>query len=267
MELRGKRWGNDLVLAKMQDKKVTSLGLFNTAVDDAFLRRISAEGTLRSLHITSDLITDGGIIAVAESCQIESLLLSDVVNVTDRALIAIAGCQTLRELYLGGTAITDQGIGLLRQLPDLWSLVINNTRITDAGIRSLGPNTINLISFANCGVEGLGCSTWRQNKKMSFYSDGSKLSDEGFATVCSSFSRMWTVSISDTNVGDVGIKALLGQCPAMLRIAGTRITKAGIEWIVDSLPVELLEIDSTQMSEPEISSLPKPRKLRIIVHG
>ncbi len=152
---------------------------------------------------------------------------------------------------------------LLRQLPELNSLVIDNTGITDSGIYELRSNSIGLIGFANCNIEGSGFSSWKNDGKMSFYCDGSALTDNGFGIACSSFTQMWNVIISNTNVGDVGIKALSGQTPTMLRINRTRITNAGVRWIIDSLPVEGLEIDSSQMSAAEIASCQRPRKLDV----
>ncbi len=105
---------------------------------DTLLDEVSATALLRSLHVSSDLVTDAGIISVVKHCRIESLLLSGVPNVTDRALESIAHCETVRELYLEGTSVTDDGLGLLRQLPDLWSLVIDRTSITDCGVCELG---------------------------------------------------------------------------------------------------------------------------------
>ncbi|MFO7903815.1 MAG: hypothetical protein R6U98_14220 [Pirellulaceae bacterium] len=265
MLIHGKRWDNERAFAKLRGKKIRSLELFDTSVDDIFLADVARAGSLTSLHVASELITDAGIIAVTANCKIKSLLLSGVPNVTDRALESLAQCKTIRELYLDGTAITDRGLALVRYLPDIWSLVIDNTAVTDSGIRELASRRINLISFANCDIEGIGFSTWEQPEKMSFYCDGSNLTETGFAVACASFTYMWNVIISNTHVGDAGIKSLAGQSPTMLRINGTPITRSGVEWIVENLPVEGLEIDERQMSSADAESFPKPRRLDVRV--
>ncbi len=103
MELQGKRWDNERALAKVRGKKIRSLDLFNSSVDDVFLAEVASTGSLKSLHVSSDVITDDGIIAVVENCSVSSLLLSGVPKVTDRSLESIAQCATIGELYLEGT--------------------------------------------------------------------------------------------------------------------------------------------------------------------
>lgn len=266
MELRGKRWDNERALAKIGDKRLRSLDLFDTSVDDEFLEIVGGRGALTSVHIAGETITDRGLAFLAEKNRITSFLLSGVPHATDRCLESVAQCKTIRELYLDGTSITDDGLQCVSDLPDIWSLNVSNTSITDEGIGRIASNTIQLISFDNCAIEGTGFSTWSQSDKMSFYGHGSGLTDDGFATACASLSRMWNVIISNTLIGNDGVRALAGQSPTMLRINKSKIDRAGIEWIVANIPVEGLDVDPTQLSKAEAQSLPKPRRLRISVY-
>ncbi len=265
MRFSGERWNSARVLEKVRGQAVSDLELFDTAVDDELLTTISREGALKSLHLSSDIVTDDGVIAIVEQCALRSLLLSGVPNVSDRAMGFIARCATLCELYLEGTTVSDGSIGKVSQLPELWSLNISDTGVTDVGISRIASRTIGLLSFEHCRIEGTGISTWRIGEKMSIYGEGSRLTDEGFAVACASFTRMWNVIVSNTDVGDEGIKALAGQSPTMLRIDGTRVTKNGVRWIVEHLPVEELQVNSAQMTEPEAEAYPKPRTLTIYV--
>lgn len=247
-ELRGKRWDNARAIERIANKRIRSLDVFDTLVDDAFLVEVAKAGSLESLHISSDEVTDVGIIAIAENTPICSLMLSGLPKVTNNCLAAIGKCRTIHEIYLEGTQINDDSLSSLREMKQLWSLSIDNSKITDAGIRELGPNNIKLISFENCLIEGDGFSSWKQTEKMSFYGDNSGLTDEGFAICCEAFPFLWNVIISNTEVSDAGIQCLSGQKPTMLRINGTKITREGIQWIVDTIPVQGLDVDEKQIT-------------------
>lgn len=266
MELRGKNWDNQQALAKIGEKKVRSLNLYNTSIDDDFLAVLAPRGGLKSIHIVSEIITDRGIELLAQQNELESLLLAGVPKVTDASLDSLAHCSSIRELYLTGTAITDRRLECLKKLPKLWSLSIGNTSITDEGIRKIASRTISLISFENCAIEGHGFASWSQPDKMSFYGNGSRLTDAGFATVCASFPQLWNVVISNTRIGNDGIRALAGQAPTLLRIQKSNIDRRGIEWIVANLPVHALEVAPTQMTQAEAHALVKPQGLRISVY-
>lgn len=266
MELRGKRWTNALALQKLAGKRIRSLELFDTEVDDDFLEIVAQFGTLASIDISSPIISDCGIACVAKQNPLKSLMLSRVPRITDDCMAAICTCKTIRELYLDGTSVSDDGVESIGSLPELWSLVIGNTSITDTGIERIASRTIRLISFANCPITGTGFSTWNQSKKMSFYGKGSNLSDLGFAVACRSFSHMWNIDIANTNVGNEGVKSLAGQSPTMLRISNSNIDKTGIHWIVENLPIQSLELSPSQMAESEARQLTPPRKIRVMVH-
>ena len=266
MELRGKNWDNERALAKIGEKKVRSLDLYNTSVDDDFLAVLAPRGGLKSVHFVSEIITDRGIELLAQHNELESLLLSGVPKVTDASLDSIARCSSIRELYLTGTAITDRLLECLKELPKLWSLSIGNTSITDEGISKIASRTISLISFENCAIEGYGFASWSQPDKMSFYGNGSRLTDAGFATVCACFPQLWNVVISNTRIGNDGIRALAGQTPTLLRIQNSNIDRRGIEWIVANLPVQGLDVAPTQMTQAEAQALVKPQGLRINVY-
>lgn len=181
MELRGKRWTNTLVSEKIAGKRIRSLELFDTAVDDDFLETVAKSGTLQSIHISSQTISDRGIACIVEHNPLTSLMLSGVPKVTDECMDAICACKTIRELYLDGTSVSDDGVESIGELPE-------------------------------------------------------------------------------------GVTMLEGQSPTMLRINNCKIDKTGIKWIVENLPIEFLELASSQMTELEVRQLGIPRKLQVMVH-
>ena len=69
---------------------------------------------------------------------------------------------------------------------------------------------------------------------------------------------MWNVIISNTRVTDSGVKSLAGQAPTIPRIDGTKVTNAGVKWIIDNLPIDSLGVDSSQISEAEAQKYKDP---------
>ena len=254
-----------MALQRIAGKAIRRLELFDTSVDDDFLETVAKFGTLTSIHISSQKISDRGIACVADHNPLVSLMLSNAPKVTDECMGAISGCKKIRELYLDGTSVSDDGIESVGRLPELWSLVIDNTSITDVGIERIASRTIHLISFRNCSITGTGFFTWSQSEKMSFFCTGSRLSDQGFAVACGSFSRMWNVDIADTDVGNDGVKSLAGHSPTLLRIRNNKVDKNGVNWIIGNLPIELLELSPSQMSESDVGQLEIPRRLQVVV--
>jgi hypothetical protein len=57
--------------------------------------------------------------------------------ITDRGLAALVECQTLEELYLGETEISDESLGELTELPKLQVLDVWRCRLTDAAVEHL----------------------------------------------------------------------------------------------------------------------------------
>lgn len=251
MYMRGKKWTNERIFEKVGDRKIKSLELHNTTADDALLMNLAERGSLTSLDLSSDYVTDDGIRALVESCALETLMLRRAPLVTDECLAAIANCSTLCELYLAGTSVTDEGIPVIAKLPDLWSLDISHTQITDVGLRRIASKQIELISFDECEITGAGFSSWSVTDKMSFYTVGSQLDDEGFAIACHAFPFLWNIIIEKTNVTSNGLRALAGQKTNTLRIHGSPIDRDGVLWVLENLPIEMVEADPSQFSVEE----------------
>ncbi len=112
-----------------------------------------------------------------------------------------------------------------------------------------------IVSIEGCPIHGDGFSSWGTNEKVSLYANGSLLNDSGFGTICKVFPCLWNIVVSGTDIGDEGIISLLDHTPTMLRINGTRITRVGVRWCVDNLPVESLDVSDGQLTREEAVSL------------
>ena len=65
------------------------------------------------------------------------------------------------------------------------------------------------------------------------------------------FSKMWNVVIENTRVTDVGLQALAGQSPTLIRMKGSKITREGVIWAIENTNVQSVEVDPGQFSEQE----------------
>ena len=250
MMFRGRKWTNAKLLAKLRGRRVQSLELYDTSADDDLLLALDVE-KLTSFDLSSSLITDAGIKSLLRRCSLRSLFFRDAPLITDRSMVDICACESLRELYLAGTAVTNRGIVRVAKLPNLWSLDISRTTISDTGIARLASNQIHLISFNDSPLTGVGFSTWSVKEKVSFYTKNSSLHDEGFATACRSLSQLWNVAIENNNVTNTGLRALKGQSPTMIRINGSKIDRDGVMWLIKNTMVQSIETDPSQFSSAE----------------
>ena len=251
MEFLGREWTSKKILEEIDNREVQSIELHETLADDELLFALADRGALTSIYFCNDRVTDAGIRSISQSCLLESLILRDLPSITDKSLEAISKCQSLRELYLDGTSVSNKAIGAVGELPELWSLSISNTAITDTGIEQVRSNHIELICFDHCAVNGTGFSTWSVAEKASLYTVGSPVNDEGFSTICRAFPHLTDVAIEDTDVTNHGLQNLESHPVNLIRIHGSPIDREGVIWLLENLPLQTLECDSTQFTKKE----------------
>src|SRR5262245_28832782 len=112
---RGPQWLRSLVgdAAMRGFDVVTALNLADTAIDDAWLRRIRRYPELDTLDLNNT-------------------------NVGDAGMVHLAGMQRLRDLSLFGTRVGDPGLVHLKHLPELRRIAAGYTGVTDAGLVHVG---------------------------------------------------------------------------------------------------------------------------------
>ena len=121
-----------------------SAGAFNDALD-ALLSRLPA---LKALHLGNNQLDANQATALAASLRrfkidrLTSLTLgsNDIGDAGLKAVLEVLPAG-MEQLYLHGTAITDEGVPALREGLDrftsLWGLGLNGNPITDSGVRAL----------------------------------------------------------------------------------------------------------------------------------
>ena len=121
-----------------------SAGAFNDALD-ALLSRLPS---LKALHLGNNQLDSSQATALAASLRrfkvdrLTSLTLgsNDIGDVGLKAILEVLP-SGMEQLYLHGTAITDEGVPALREgldrFTNLWGLGLNGNPITDSGVRAL----------------------------------------------------------------------------------------------------------------------------------
>ncbi len=86
---------------------------------DAEMRGLAHMDYLVTLSLRYTAVTDEGLAHVASLPLLKTLRLTGGANVTDVGIVQLAGCPSLRELYVRWTGVTPQGAEkLIAQLPE-----------------------------------------------------------------------------------------------------------------------------------------------------
>ncbi len=100
--------------------------------------------------------------------HLESLWLGGTA-VTDQGLVSLRYHPTLRVLDLSGTAITDAGVTELSQLPNLTALYLADTCVTDRGLAVLGTlPKLNTLNLDNTAITDSGVAHLAQRETLEF---------------------------------------------------------------------------------------------------
>ena len=117
--------------------KVEMLALWDTAVTDEGCRELLRARALVEVSIISDKLTDETLQVLAQLPALRSLQIHRGPRIGDVGLGYLSGCIGLREVYLKETAITDRGLLAIHRLPQVWSLNLDDTAVSDEGCAAL----------------------------------------------------------------------------------------------------------------------------------
>ncbi len=125
--------------ALCRSNSLEALSLYNPNLTDKSLLHISKLKGLKSLVLGSTQLTDDGIAAHLAGLALESLMLQNCINLTDKALLSLAKIRTLRSLKLAVCpCFTDKGIEALAALENLEEFHIwNCPGVSNAGLTML----------------------------------------------------------------------------------------------------------------------------------
>ena len=214
-------------------KKLTSLSLFNPKVTDAGLKELAALEDLTSLDLHNSEVTDAVLKELAPLKRLTTFSL-DHTRVTDAGLKELAVFPKLTTLNLIGSQVTDRTLSVLLEinllhvldvaktnsnkrptnLADVTSFYLNNTQVTDAGLKELA------------ALKNLA----------SLYLDNTKVTDAGMKELAV-LKNLTTLSLDRTQVTDAGIKELATlKNLTTLKLDSAKVTDAGLKELQKALP-------------------------------
>jgi hypothetical protein len=118
------------------------LALGDPGITDRGLELLKDCQWIRALHISGAAVTDAGLVTVSQFDQLEELSLQDgyplgTTRITDEGLRSIGRMNNLGKLSIWQLPITDKGLTHLVGMRGLRSLVLSETKCTQAGVADL----------------------------------------------------------------------------------------------------------------------------------
>ena len=119
---------------------LTIVSIGGTGFGDPGMKALASLRQLTKLGLNHDQVTDAGLAALANHPALESLMFSPQMTprITDASLQTVATLKALKELQINDTVLTyDGGLKLLKALPNLQKLTMNNVGLADTDLAKL----------------------------------------------------------------------------------------------------------------------------------
>lgn len=180
----------------------------------------------------------------------------DFLKIGDHELRLLRGLRSLRTVWLTGTSITDGGMREFQQFPVIANLVLKNTAITDQGLANMGDiPTLQILNLpaqiTDSGLGYLKCCQSLRRLDLSF----TKVTDEGLARL-RDLPALSELYLNDTGITDGALQHLVPlKNLRLLFLSGTKISDAGLSALEQMTFLEHIELRDTQATEIGIARL------------
>ncbi len=224
--------------------KLELLDLSLLDITDRGLRALRDLCFLHDLDLTNTGVKDDGVIdlLIARDESLTELGLSNTA-ITDRCLASVGAELKLKKLWLTDTGVTDAGMTDVARFPKLESIVLDYTEITDVGVERLthSDNIIDLrlhktmitdealsyLGTTDIECLSLGCTA---------------VTDAGMASL-GQMQHLRYVSLVSTEINDEGLRELAKASSLRdLIVNDTRITNSGLA-VLENLSLTSLSVN------------------------
>src|SRR5436189_615338 len=120
---------------------IVAVNLSTSWVNDTEILELAALPKLERLDLSHTRISDEGLLHLRPARQIQELNLLYAEQITDQGMNAIRDWRALKSLNVRGTRISDGTLAIVAKLPQLESLDIASTAVTENGLAGLIPLT------------------------------------------------------------------------------------------------------------------------------
>jgi hypothetical protein len=178
-------------------------------------------------------------------------------RVRDHDLVLLKALPGLRVVSLTDARITDEGLRLLGEMPELTSLYLRNTAITDAGLVHLkGLKRLFLINLSDTAITDKGLEHIARMPQVTMLRlDGTKVTDEGLGHL-KPLKKLWVLGLDRTAITDEGLAHLAGfdelDC---LDLNGTGVTGRGLKCLAGLPNLKRLFLNGSKMNDAGVRQL------------
>jgi len=182
--------------------------------------------------------------------------------VSDGQIANLATLTKLEKLSLATTGIGDLGAQTLRTLTGLRELDLGNTMVTDKAVEALGGLTnLHRLVLTNSQVRGAGFSALTNLPIDDLELSGSPVNDAGLHDIAG-LKQLQTVRLSYTNVSDKGMAALAAVTTLThLDLSSTDLGDAGLAQLKQLQGIIGLKISYTRVTNAGLQQLTDMTKL------
>jgi hypothetical protein len=228
-----------------------------SSVDIQFLCRLR---NLSKLNLCAANVPPGGLQRILSSCaRIQDLEVLGASGVTDSELDFKGAASSMRNLALGQTDITNDGLAALVALQNLESLDLSDTRIDDLGIEKFTAgkhDSLAVLTLWRTGVTDEGVSLLRRLPGLrQVFLGNTRLTDSGAASL-SDIKSLEVIYAQDTSLTDGALRCL-ATLPVLevLVLSGAGLSDAGLRELESCKSLKYLSIESPHVTPQGIERL------------
>ena len=243
-------------------RSLENLSLMETDVGDAGLKHLSGLANLKTLHLTRPRITAGGLAYMRDLSNLTSLTIQGADQAIDEGLVHLSGLAKLQRLDLSGTPASDKGVSGLKPLHNLELLNLNETRVSESGLRELDLSSLKQLELRSTAIDDQALEVLTGVSVDFNYLDleGTAIGDSGLVHVAKAKS-LWYLNLARTRVTDAGLAHLNGlEQLRTLHLSGCVLTGVGLSQLANHEFSEL-KLDKTHLDNEGLAQL-KGRRFR-----
>jgi len=251
-----------------RDLKFSELVSFLEQLDARVTIRRAPDGSIQTTTVQVSSNWSGTDEDLDRLRELENLtwLSVESARVGNRAVQAIAACDTLEYLFLGQTRITTSGLEPLKKLKRLKHLSLRDLPIGDEALGKLGA----MPQLESLGLDGTQVSDAGLQQLKNFpnlrvlWLDGSQVTDQGLVFLLST-PNLTRLFLSRTNTGGPGLEYLseLKQLN-YLSLKEVQLTAEGVAQLGKVSQLQTLGLDHTNVTDDMLASLSGLSNLEVL---
>ncbi|MFK7765778.1 MAG: leucine-rich repeat domain-containing protein [Mariniblastus sp.] len=241
-------------LAKLKTlKRLNFFQLFRATLNEDSMKALSEYPSLAQIRCGQTRVGDAELATLAGMKTLKAIDLSDCNRVSINGLRSLAQCPNLSFLKVYGKNIDDAGMEVVATMRAMKVLGVNDTRVTDKGIKKLAGLDLRELHLFRTQVSDEGAKVISQMPNIvTLNLRDTKVSDEGIAHLVD-LKKMTKLDLSETN--SPGVTDASGQHFAKmtnlvsLNLWHTQFTDAGVKEITDMPKLTWLNLDDTAVTD------------------